>query len=286
MRQLMPRPDPDALLPVAHDAIDKAVDYVLTNPFTAVRQKDAHEIVTDVDVAVERLVHAALSQGATDIGFLGEETGAVGDPDTYWVLDPIDGTTNFSHGLPLSSISLGLVHDGFPILGVIAVPFLARRYWATRAGGAYRDGARLRVSATADLSKALVALTDYGGPQPEIDDLLCRELDRELTTRAQGLRRLGSTAIELAFVAEGSLDASISIWNGTWDTAAGAVIAHEAGAVVMDADGSPHSTRSRCAIAVTPALRGAMLSVLEIVRGTRYWPVEAEDVSARDGGIA
>ncbi|MFG3420851.1 inositol monophosphatase family protein [Micromonospora sp. NPDC048063] len=271
----MPRPDPDALLPVAHDVIDKAVDYVLRNPATAVRQKDAHEIVTDADVAIECLVRAALLQVDTTIGFLGEETGAVGNPNTYWVLDPIDGTTNFSHGLPLSSISLGLVHDGYPILGVIAVPFLGRRYWATRAGGAYRDGARIQVSKTADLSKALVALTDYGGPQPGIDDLLCRELDRELTTRAQGLRRLGSTAIELAFVAEGSLDASISIWNGTWDTAAGAVIAHEAGAVVMDADGSPHSTQSRCAVAVAPALRDPILSILEIARGTRYWPAEA-----------
>ncbi|MFI2651831.1 inositol monophosphatase family protein [Micromonospora fulviviridis] len=271
----MPTPDPDPLLPVAHDVIDRAVAYILTNPVTAVRQKDAHEIVTDADVAIERLVRAALTEDDTRIGFLGEETGAVGNPDTYWVLDPIDGTTNFSHGLPLSSISLGLVHDGIPILGVIAVPFLARRYWATCAGGAYRDGTRIQVSKTADLSKALVALTDYGGPQRGIEGLLCRELDRELTTRAQGLRRLGSTAVELAFVAEGSLDASISIWNGTWDTAAGAVIAREAGAVVMDADGSPHSTQSRCAVAVTPALRDAILSVLEIVRGTCYWPVEA-----------
>ncbi|GAA2710979.1 inositol monophosphatase family protein [Micromonospora olivasterospora] len=271
----MPTPDPGALLPVAHDVIDRAVAYILTNPVTAVRQKDAHEIVTDADIAIERLVRAALTEDDTRIGFLGEETGAVGNPDTYWVLDPIDGTTNFSHGLPLSSISLGLVHDGTPILGVIAVPFLARRYWATRAGGAYRDGTRIHVSKTADLSKALVALTDYGGPQPGLEGLLCRELDRELTTRAQGLRRLGSTAVELALVAEGSLDASISIWNGTWDTAAGAVIAREAGAVVMDADGSPHSTRSRCAVAVTPALRDALLSVLEIVRGTCYWPVEA-----------
>ncbi|GAB3474113.1 inositol monophosphatase family protein [Amycolatopsis cihanbeyliensis] len=269
----MPPPDADALLPLAQDAVSKAVEYVLAHPFTDIREKGDRDIVTDTDEAVERLVLAMLAKNTPDIGFLGEETGATGNRTTYWVLDPIDGTVNFSHGLPLHAIALGLVHDEQPILGVIALPFLGPRYWATHGGGAYRDDVRLHVSGTTELSQALLALSDYGsGPGARVRDLLSFALDREFTTKAQGLRRLGSAAVDLAFVADGSVDASVTLGNRTWDTAAGAVIAREAGALVMDADGSPHTTRSRCAIAVTPGLRDSIVPILDLARDTPYWP--------------
>lgn len=269
----MDQPDADELLPVAQAAVYKAVEHVLTNPFTDIRKKGDRDIVTDTDEAVESLVRAVLSENTPDVGFLGEETGATGDPTTYWVLDPIDGTINFSHGMPLTAIALGLVHNDQPILGVIALPFLDTRYWATRGGGAYRNEVRLHVSGTTELSKALVVLSDYGsGTRTSIRDLLSAALDREFTARTQGLRRLGSAAVDLAFVAEGVVDASITLGNRTWDTAAGAVIAREAGAIVVDADGSPHSTRSRCAIAMAPGLRDAILPLLDIARDTPFWP--------------
>ncbi|MGH3822062.1 MAG: inositol monophosphatase family protein [Pseudonocardiaceae bacterium] len=272
-----------AYLPVAHDAVGKAVEHILAHPFTDIREKGDRDIVTDTDEAVERLVRDMLSENTPDIGFLGEETGATGNQTTYWVLDPIDGTTNFSHGLPLSAIALGLVHDVQPILGVIALPFLGPRYWATQGDGAYRDDVRLHVSGTTELSKALVALSDYGsGPRARVRDLLSFALDREITTRAQGLRRLGSAAVDLAFVADGSFDASITLGNRTWDTAAGVVIAHEAGAIVVDTDGSPHSTLSRCAIAIAPGLRDVILPILDVARDTPYWPTPDPQTRRRE----
>ncbi|MEY9212867.1 inositol monophosphatase [Thermobifida halotolerans] len=269
----MPLPDAKALLPVAQDAVGKAVEYVLAHPVTGVRDKGDREIVTDTDEAVERIVRDILVRETPDLGFLGEETGATGDRETYWVLDPVDGTTNFSHGLPLNAVSLGLVHGDRPVLGVIALPFLGTRYWAAHGNGAFRDDVRLHVSDTTDLSRALVALSNYGGgPDAPVRDLLSAALDRELSRRTQGLRRLGATAVDLVFVAEGALDASITLGNRAWDTAAGAVIAREAGAAVVDSDGSPHTTDSRCAIAVTPGLCDAVLSLLDITRETPYRP--------------
>lgn len=269
----MPLSDAKALLSVAQEAVDAAVEYVVTHPVTGIRDKGGRQIVTDTDEAVERIVRDRLTRQTPDLGFLGEETGATGGRDTYWVLDPVDGTTNFSHGLPLNAVSLGLVHGDQPVLGVIALPFLGGRYWAADGHGAYRDDTRLRVSETTDLSEALVALSNYGGGgDAPVRDLISAELDRTLSVRTQGLRRLGATAVDLAFLAAGALDASITLGNCTWDTAAGAVIAREAGAAVVDSDGSPHTTRSRCTIAVTPGLRDAVLSLLDITRQTPYWP--------------
>lgn len=268
--------DPNALLPVAQDATSKAVEHVLSHPITDIREKGDRDLVTDIDLAVEHLVRDLLSEHTPDLGFLGEETGSTGNQITYWVLDPIDGTTNFSHGLPLSAITLGLVHGEQPVLGVIALPFLGRRYWATHDSGAYRDDVRVSVSGTIELSKALIGLSDYGsGPSARVRDLISFALDREITTQAQGLRRLGSAAVDLVLVADGSFDASITLGNRTWDTAAGAVIAREAGAIVVDSDGSLHSTRSRCAIAISPGLRDVVLPMLELARDTPYWPSPA-----------
>ena len=273
----MPQSDLKALLSVAHHAVDAAVDYVLSQPVTGIRSKGGREIVTDIDEAVEHLVRDRLLRDTPDLGFLGEETGATGDSATYWVLDPVDGTTNFSHGLPLNAVALGLIHDEQPVLGVIALPFLGRRYWAARGHGAYRDHTQITVSETTDISRALVALSSYGGwADFPVRDLLSAELDRVLSARAQGVRRLGATAVDLVFVAEGALDVRVTLGNRPWDTAAGTVIAREAGAVVVDSDGSPHTLRSKCTVAVTPGLRDAVLPLLAVARHTPYWPAAAD----------
>lgn len=189
------------------------------------------------------------------------------------MLDPIDGTINLVHGSPLCAIALALVHDHQPVLGITAVPFLGHCYWAVAGEGAYRDGEPIEVSSTPGLDEALIGLCDYGsGPDAETRDPLCIDLDRRLTAQAQGVRRLGSTALDLIWVAEGTLDASILLGNRTWDTASGAIIAREAGALVLDADGSPHTTRSRCTLATTPALADVLVPMMDITRNTPYWP--------------
>lgn len=272
----MPFPNLDHALTAAQRAIDLAVQHALSHQPTHITAKGDRDVVTNIDVAVENLIRDRLSDWDSAVGFVGEENGASGAENTYWVLDPIDGTINFSHGSPLCAIALGLVHDDQPLLGVTAVPFLGHRYWAVTGEGAYRDGDPITVSTTASLDHALIGMCDYGrGPDASTRDRLCGDLDQRLTGQAQGVRRLGTTALELVWVADGTLDASILFGNRAWDTASGAIIAREAGALVLDADGSPHSTRSRCTLATTPALAEALVPMMEVARNTTYWPQPA-----------
>jgi myo-inositol-1(or 4)-monophosphatase len=273
--------DTARLLVVAHDAMDKAVNLLLRSQAGDIQTKGDRDLVTEVEVAIEHLVRDHLAEHTPDVGFLGEETGAAGDPSFYWVFDPVDGTANFVHGVPMCAVALGLVHDGQPILGVIDTPFLSHRYWATKGSGAFRDGDPIAVSRSTALEKSMIALSDYGAGEGGIARTRASaELDRALSQRAQRVRRIGSSAVELAWVADGTLDASLTLGNRSWDTAAGAIIAREAGALVVDADGSQHSTSSRCAIAITPGVRDVLLPLLRIVRGTRYWPMSATDGDA------
>jgi myo-inositol-1(or 4)-monophosphatase len=268
-----PLPALDQALFAAHRVIDLAVQLVLQHKPTHIGSKGDRDLVTNVDLAVEHLVRTRLHDDDPTVGFLGEEHGHTGDRTTYWVLDPIDGTINLAHGNPLCAIALALVHDHQPVLGMTALPFLGLRYWATQGQGAYRDGEPITVSTTRTLDTAVIGLCDYGsGPDSVIRDRLCTELDQRLTGRAQGVRRLGSTALDLVWVAEGMWDASILLGNRTWDTAAGALIAREAGALVVDADGSPHTTQSRCALAITPGLAEVILPMMTLARNTHYWP--------------
>ncbi|WP_236725231.1 inositol monophosphatase family protein [Amycolatopsis orientalis] len=268
------RPDRTSALAAAHAAMDIAVEHVLRHPPHQIRYKGDRDPVSEVDDTVEQLVRQCLtSGGGTDLGFLGEETGAIGSRDTYWVLDPIDGTINHQHGNPLCAIALGLVHHEQPVLGVTALPFLGHRYSATEGHGAFRDDEPITASSVDRLDKALIGFSDYGsGDATGLRDVLCASLDRAITARAQGLRRFGSSALDLVWAADGTLDACVLLGNRTWDTAAGAVIAREAGALILDSDTSPHSVRSRCAIATTPGLRDELMPLLRPLCGTRFWP--------------
>jgi myo-inositol-1(or 4)-monophosphatase len=269
----MPLPDLGHALDAAQRAVDLAVQHTLTHQPTQIHMKGDRDVVTNIDLAVENIIRDRLSRWDPAVGFVGEERGASGDQNTYWVLDPIDGTINFSHGSPLCAIALALVHDHQPVLGITALPFLGRRYWAVTGRGAVRDGDPITVSTTTGLDEALIAMCDYGsGPDATVRDQLCVTVDLRLTAQAQGVRRLGTTALELVWVADGTLDASILFGNRTWDTASGAIIAREAGALVLDADGSPHSTRARCTVATTPALAQTLVPMMDIARDTPYWP--------------
>lgn len=270
--------DTTRLLDVAHGAMDKAIDLLMRNRAGEVQAKGDRDLVTEVELAIERLVRDHLQEQTPDVGFVGEETGATGNPEVYWVLDPVDGTVNFVHGVPLCAVALGLIHVDQPLLGVIDTPFLHHRYWATRGHGAFRDGDPIAVSRTKTLEESLISLSDYGAGEGGVARTgASTRLDQALSQRAQRVRRIGSSAVELVWVADGTLDASLTLGNRSWDTAAGAIIAREAGALVVDADGSQHNTSSRCAVAVTPSLGDALLPLLRILRGTRYWPISATE---------
>jgi myo-inositol-1(or 4)-monophosphatase len=253
------------LLPVAEAVADLASELMRTRQPGVLTAKGDRDMASEVDYEIERRVRTLLLDRTPRIGFLGEEEGAVTrDGDLYWALDPVDGTANFIHALPTCGVSLGLVHKDRPVLGMIDLPFLRQRYWAVEQGGAYTTGERLRASTTAELRDALVGIGDFAaaGPGARMNPLRLAIAER-LAARAQRVRMHGSAALDLAWLAAGKLDATISLSNKAWDVAAGVIIAREAGAVVFDQDGSSHTTASAATIGATPTLVSELLDLIQ-----------------------
>ena len=258
---------PLSLLPIALEAVDVANELVRSRPPGAVTSKGDRDMATEVDLAVERTVRSFLEKKTPTIGFLGEEEGPTGSQDEpLWTLDPVDGTANFAHGLPLCGISLGLIHNGRPVLGVIDLPFLGSRYSAVERHGAFVDQRRLHARHTTKLQDAIIAVGDYAvGPDATANNRLQLAITEQLAARALRVRMLGSAAIDLAWVAEGRLDASIALSNTPWDMAAGVILAREAGARVVDKDSSPHTFESAATVAAGPQLLDEITDLLRQV---------------------
>jgi myo-inositol-1(or 4)-monophosphatase len=257
--------DTAKLLAVAQEAVEIGYKIIRTAPAIHVREKGDRDLVTDIDVAVEREVHAFLDRETPEIGFLGEENGgqALANTDSYvWTLDPIDGTSNFAHGVPLCAVSLGLVCDGEPIVAAMVAPYLELRYHAVKGEGAFANSKPIKVSQTTDLAKAIVSIGDYAVGENATDKNQKRlRLTALLAERVERVRMFGTAALDLAWVAEGRTDATAILANKPWDTAAGVLIAREAGALVVDRNGNRHNFSSAETIAVAPGLFPALLSV-------------------------
>lgn len=253
-----------SMLPVACAAADLAATLLRSVQPGLVRAKGDRDMVTEADLAIERKVREFLASHTPAIAFLAEEEGAHGDAaDLTWVLDPIDGTANFVHGSPLCGISLGLVRRGRPVLGVIDLPMLGLRYSAVEGGGAHVGGQPIRASTTSSLREAIVSLGDYAvGRQASRHNRVRLAVTRRLTERVQRVRMHGSAAIDLAWLAHGRTDAMITLSNKPWDMAAGVIIAREAGAQIVDRDGSPHGRRSSATIGANAALIEPILQLV------------------------
>ena len=249
--------------PLGGEPVARAAKVVREARPGALTFKGDRDMASEVDYQVEREMRRLLSERAPAIGFMGEEDGMTGSADTLWTLDPVDGTANFVRGIPLCAISLALVIDRQPVLAVISLPFLQETYTAERGGGAFEGNRRLKCSGTSDLIDAIVSIGDYAvGDRASEKNRLRFALTEELAGTVQRVRMLGTAAIDLAWVASGRLDASIMISNKPWETAAGTLVAMEAGATVVDDDGSPHSLESKATIAVTPQLLPGILAIL------------------------
>jgi myo-inositol-1(or 4)-monophosphatase len=262
----MPMTIVEDLLPVALRAVDLASEIVRRNPPGGIAVKGDRDPATEVDYAVERTVREFLLAEAPDVGFLGEEDGHFGSTDTEltWALDPVDGTVNFMHGIPLCGVSLGLVRGDRPVLGVIDLPLMDVRYSAVDGEGAFRGKEPMTTAmGTSRLADAVVAVGDYAvgvdAPRKNAERL---RITQALAASVQRIRMFGSAAVDLAWVAEGRVGASVMLTNKPWDTAAGVVLAREAGALVVDRDGNPHTPRSTSTVAVAPSLRDELLELL------------------------
>ncbi|MET9777662.1 inositol monophosphatase family protein [Streptomyces sp. NPDC006367] len=253
------------LLRIAAAAVDEAASLVKEMALEAVDAKGDRDMVTNIDLAVEDRVRAFLDRETPEIGFYGEEggnTGTQGSP-LMWVLDPVDGTANLTHGIRLCGVSLGLVQGQDAVAGVIDLPFLDERYSAAQGLGAVSQGRQLQARTSGRLDEAIVGVGDYAvGLNAEEKNKQRFALTQLLAEEVLRIRMLGSAAIDLCWAASGRLDACIALSNHPWDVAAGVVIAREAGAVVMDLDGSEHNLASTATIAVAPSLQGPLINLL------------------------
>jgi myo-inositol-1(or 4)-monophosphatase len=252
-----------SLLAIAHQAVDLAAEMVRTRGPGVVTEKQERDLVSEADVAVEHAVRKHLEEASPEVGILGEEEGLSGGADVVWALDPVDGTANFVHEIPLCAVSLGLIDRGRPVVGVIDLPFLGSRYHAVIGEGAYRDDTPIRCRSTSVLSEAVVSVGDYAvGHDAGRKNEARLALTAALAAKVQRVRMFGSSAIDLAWVADGKTDASVMLSNKPWDTAAGVVIAREAGAAVVDAEGEPHTPASTSTIAATPDVLEELLAAM------------------------
>ncbi|GLW32075.1 inositol monophosphatase family protein [Actinoplanes regularis] len=252
------------LLPIAHQAVDLAQGIMRTMQPGVLTAKGDRDMASEVDYAIEERVRAFLAENTPEIGFLGEENGTSGATDgLMWALDPVDGTVNFVHGSPLCAVSLGLITENRSVLGVIDLPFLGGRYSAAEGSGAHANGEPILASGTDRIGDAVVAFGDYAvGAGAETKNRTRFALTQRLGTEVQRIRMHGSAAIDLAWLAAGHVDAVVMLSNKPWDTAAGVVIAREAGALVVDYDGSPHTFESEATIAANTGLLAGILGLV------------------------
>jgi myo-inositol-1(or 4)-monophosphatase len=202
-----------------------------------VTRKGPADFVSKADKASEAVLHAELAKARPGYGFKMEESGVVEGTDKshVWHIDPLDGTTNFLHGLPLFAISVGLVRDGEPVAGVVYNPITEEMFMAERGQGAFMNNQRLRVSGRVDPREALVSLGIPHIGRGDHPRFLAEVA--QVMAKAAGLRRLGAAALDLAYVAAGRFDLFYERGLNSWDICAGIVLIREAGGYVGDLAG-------------------------------------------------
>jgi myo-inositol-1(or 4)-monophosphatase len=229
---------------------------------TVQTKRSAIDLVTEVDRASERLLRQALARATPGFGFLGEEQGEDARRSPYrWIVDPLDGTNNFVHGLPIFGVSIGLEYRGAMVGGVIYDPMARELFQAVKGGGAYLNGRRIRVSATPTLKLSLLSTgfstTFLTQDQPYLGWF------RRAQRNSHGVRRIGSTVWCLAAVAAGRLEGFYERDLWPWDMAAGMVIVEEAGGRVTDLEGGAPSLASGRLVATNGRIHGELLRLLK-----------------------
>jgi myo-inositol-1(or 4)-monophosphatase len=219
------------------------------------------DYVTDVDLASERVITDFLAEETPEIPVHGEERGGR-TGDRYWLVDPLDGTTNFAHGFPAVGVSVALMDEGVPIAGSICAPFLGTNHVAARGEGAWvdRDGERRRMAVSDRPPERAVVATGFPFRRK------ARLLEGYLMTmtaalaRFEDLRRPGAAALDLAWVAEGVFDGFFELALGPWDVAAGGLLIEEAGGTVTDWSGGP-GWMSGDILAAAPQIHAELVSL-------------------------
>lgn len=243
---------------LAHDAGMMALDYQKKG--VKIETKGSHvNLVTEADRACEKLIMDTILKNFPDHTIVSEESEIVhGNGDYKWIIDPIDGTTNFAHGSPYFGVSIAIIKKGKPIIGIVEVPALGEGFWAKEGEGAHLGRHRISVSQTGDLKDALLAT---GLPYNRESERWKKawELQTEYHKYVRGIRRMGAAAVDLAYVAAGRFDAFFEYDLKPWDVAAGKIIIEEAGGVVSNMDGTPLNPKLENIVASNGVLHPQML---------------------------
>jgi myo-inositol-1(or 4)-monophosphatase len=253
---------------VAIDAA-RAAGQLLRNELSGVRRVafkgSPTNLVTEMDARAEAVVTGILHDAFPDDAILAEESGAqAGRSDRRWIVDPLDGTTNYTHGLPIFAVSIALEVAGRISLGVVYDPNLGELFVAETGLGALLGEARLSVSTRTSLNESLLA-TGFPYNARETPDNNLAEFGA-FSLRSRGVRRMGSAVLYLAYVAAGRMDGYWELRLGPWDVAAGALLVEEAGGRVTDLAGGPLRLDAPSVVASNGRIHEEMLGVLEHIR--------------------
>ena len=232
-----------------------------------VSKKGPADFVSAADIKAEEVLVEELSKARPGYGFQAEERGVVeGTDKTHtWIIDPLDGTTNFLHGLPHFAINIALERDGAVVAGVTFNPATNELFWAEKGRGAFLNDKRLRVAARRQLLDSILATGIPFAGKPGHGQFL-KEL-HQLTQRVAGVRRFGSAALDLAYVAAGRFDGYWERDLKPWDIAAGGLMVLEAGGTISGADGEPFSPAQGTVCAANPDLHPLILERLKAAAG-------------------
>jgi myo-inositol-1(or 4)-monophosphatase len=251
-------------LTTAIESVVRAGDVMLNRFGTEVRvdRKGAIDLVTEVDVAIEREFRARIAERVPDHAVHGEEMGGADEapPGPCWVFDPIDGTTNFAHGLPIFCSSVALEVDGVAEVAAVYDPTRRELFTAERASGAFLNGRPMHVSSQATLLESVLVTGFPYDVHSRVAEIV--GLFGEFVGRARAVRRLGSAAIDLCYVAAGRLDGFWERDLNAWDIAGGALLVQEAGGTITNFSGEAFRSRGRHIVASNGLIHREMLDVI------------------------
>ena len=222
-----------------------------------VEKKGRNDFVSEADRNAEKAVISAIQKHYPEHAILAEESGQQGDSEYLWVIDPLDGTTNYLHGFPVFCVSVGVMHKGRLEHGAVYDPMRQELFTASRGQGAQLDGRKIRVSGTTSLERALLGTGfPYRDSNMVLEPYLNMLVGAIRTT--EGIRRAGAAALDLCYVAAGRLDAFWETGLSIWDLAAGALIIREAGGLISGLDGSEDYLHTGHVLAGTPRIYTAL----------------------------
>ena len=231
-----------------------------------VSMKGPGDFVSAADKKAEKVLFEELSKARPGYGFLMEESGTVegSDKSHRWIIDPLDGTTNFLHGIPQFAISVGLERDGQMVAGVIYNPVTDELFLAEKGQGAFLNDRRLRVSARRDITQCVIGCGIPHIGRPGHETFLKEE--RAVMNNSSGLRRMGAASLDLAYVAAGRFDGFWEVALSPWDMAAGIVLVREAGGTVNDINGREDMLNTGSVVVGNEMIQGQLLKILKNAR--------------------